>query len=283
MIRYLKSVLLEFWTGQPSVDDEERRNTNQEQESRSGKVETPEKRAQWRGGKSPRNRVGATKLADPCSTIRPRCGLQCRPQKRWPLQLHTTDSPRHLLPLDPQDRGGITRVSGPSTLSVLSKPPIGGIVCVWERESWELKPSVRATPGASIPPWVVEANPPPPMVTPPPPPDGQPPMVHPHGHPRWFTEGIMAWSMPRTYHSHVGVSEHEEMIKAPIIFEGIMPPRKEARWEVEQLEIYHYSPWTQTMQWLKWFINTGETFATPRPCSTLPIFFLPLYRLSYNS
>ena len=51
------------------------------------------------------------------------------------------------------------------------------------------------------------------------------------------------------------------MIKAPIIIEGVRIERGDWRdGKVEQFEnIYLYSPWTQTMQLLKWIINTDET------------------------
>ena len=71
------------------------------------------------------------------------------------------------------------------------------------------------------------------------------------------------------YLSHVGVSEHEEMIEAPIIIEGAKHPRIEEG-KVEKLNNLKYI--TQvTIQWLKRFINTGDTLLKiPHPCAHAP-------------
>ena len=111
------------------------------------------------------------------------------------------------------------------------------------------------------PSWVVEASPPPP-------PDCRPP----DGPRRGSWHDIHA-----LYLSQVGVSEREEMIKAPIIIQGAKHPRIEEG-EVEKLN---------NLQWLKWFINTGEVLLKiyhPVPkIHTTHLFLSSLPALSYNS
>ena len=92
------------------------------------------------------------------------------------------------------------------------------------------------------PPWVVEANPPEP-------PNGDGPRIH------------------ALYLSQVGVLEREEKNQSyEIIIEGAKHPRIKNRRrrgeKSEKFEIYPHKPWTQTMQWFKWFINNGEVLLT---------------------
>ena len=76
------------------------------------------------------------------------------------------------------------------------------------------------------------------------------------------------------------------MIKAPIIIEGA----RIKGGEVEKLKkkyITTNSPWSQTMQWLKLFINIGKTLLKiPNPMPKLHpthLFLSSLSSLSYNS
>ena len=123
-------------------------------------------------------------------------------------------------------------------------------------------PSIALYRGV-YPPWVVEAN--------------QPPTLD--GPRRGLWHDIRACIIPITARRNDQSSDNYWGCKAP-------KNRRRRGGKVEQFEIYHYSLWAQTMQWLKWFINTGEVllkFATPCPSATLPISFSPLSYLSYNS
>ena len=103
-----------------------------------------------------------------------------------------------------------------------------------------------------------------------PPPDG----------PRWES----SHDIHALYLSQVGVSEREEIIKAPIIIEGAKHPRIEGS-KVEKLSNLKFI--TIVMQWYEWFINTGE--ALLKICHPVPklhtthLVLTPLSSLSYNS
>ena len=92
------------------------------------------------------------------------------------------------------------------------------------------------------------------------------PAVHDRGvYPPWVVESPR-WSggswhgtciMPITSRC-VGARRNDQ---SPNNYWGCKAPKNWRRrgGKNEQFEIYHYSPWAQTMQWLKWFINTIQS------------------------
>ena len=88
-------------------------------------------------------------------------------------------------------------------------------------------------------------------------------------HPPAPPTGIMAWYTCIIPITSRCVRARRNDQNSEIIIEGASTQEsKEARWKVELLEIHHYSHWLQTMQWLKWFVNTGE--ALLKICHPVP-------------
>ena len=98
--------------------------------------------------------------------------------------------------------------------------------------------------------------------------------------PRWST-GIMAWYIMPITSRCVEARRNDQSLNN---YCGCKEWKK-ARWkscyiQFEKYHIYIYSPRAQTMQWLKSFINTGETLLKiPHPrthapqCSSLSLLF----------